>query len=282
MKESSLSGALNRRESALIVLVAPNGGMDRSLKTGVTPHCSGGCVSFLFQLRAAAWLIAILGLFAPDAKGATTQSARSYGLLRLTPKETVVEPLFYRQAENRLAVTNGPWLSPNDAGTYPHRCESSSNNATYLSNGASSELGQNISQWTKTGQGDTSDTMNAALIGATVVGAASTYNPYRDANGSDEKQTSSGEPYNPDAWTAAIRIDLREQFGGVRYGKNYRPSYALVESGDKHLIVKINDVGPLAPGRVIDLNERSMRYFDSSLQAGLVRDVKVALLSGDD
>jgi len=75
---------------------------------------------------------------------------------------------------------------------------------------------------------------------------------------------------------------LREQFGGVRYGKNYRPSYALVESGDKQLIVKINDVGPLAPGRVIDLNERSMRYFDSSLQAGLVRDVKVALLSGED
>jgi hypothetical protein len=61
-----------------------------------------------------------------------------------------------------------------------------------------------------------------------------------------------GEPYDPAAWTAAIRIDLREQFGGVRYGKNYRPTFALVESGEKCAIVKINDVGPLKPDRVIE------------------------------
>ena len=35
-------------------------------------------------------------------------------------------------------------------------------------------------------------------------------------------------------------------------------------------IVKINDVGPLAPGRVIDLNERAMRFFDASLERGLL------------
>jgi rare lipoprotein A len=238
-------------------------------------------VSFLFQLRPAAALIAIFSLLAPDAKGATTQSAPELRLVALDPEETVVEPA--PLSTSREPVGPSETLSPNDGGTYPDRCENSSNNATYLSNGGSSEQAQNISQWTKIRQADVSDkTINAALIGATVVGAASTYNPYRDGNGSDEKQTSSGEPYNPDAWTAAIRIDLREQFGGVRYGKNYRVSYALVESGDKHLIVKINDVGPLAPGRVIDLNERSMRYFDSSLQAGLVRNVKVALLSGED
>jgi peptidoglycan lytic transglycosylase len=235
-------------------------------------------VSFPFQLRPVAPLIAILSLLAPDAKGAMAQSPE-FRLAALDPKETVVEPPPLPKSPEPFAVTNSSadTLLPNNVGTYPDRCEK--NNATYLSNGGSSELAQNISRWMKIGQGDT---INAALIGATVVGAASTYNPYSDGNGSDEKQTSSGEPYNPDTWTAAIRIDLREQFGGVRYGKDYRPSYALVESGDKHLIVKINDVGPLGRDRVIDLNERSMRYFDSSLQAGLVRDVKVALLSGED
>ena len=87
---------------------------------------------------------------------------------------------------------------------------------------------------------------------------------------------------NSAAWTAAIQIDLREQFRGVRYGKNYQPAYALVESSERKVIVKINDVGPLKPGRVIDLNERSMRYFDPTLQLGLISDVKVALLPGAD
>ena len=122
----------------------------------------------------------------------------------------------------------------------------------------------------------------AALTPAPVVGIASTYNPYVDGNGSDDKQTASGEPYDPAAWTAAIWIDLREQFGGVRYGKNYRPTFALVESGEKCVIVKINDVGPLGPGRVIDLNERSMRYFDPTQQLGLISDVKVTLLRRDN
>ena len=122
----------------------------------------------------------------------------------------------------------------------------------------------------------------AALMGTAIVGVASTYNPYRVGVGSDEMQTASGELYDTVAWTAAIRIDLREQFRGVRYGKNYQPAFALVESGEKKVIVKINDVGPLKPGRVIDLNERSMRYFDPTLQLGLISDVKVALLPGED
>jgi rare lipoprotein A len=122
----------------------------------------------------------------------------------------------------------------------------------------------------------------AALMHATVVGMASTYNPYLDDNGSDEKQTASGEPYDPAAWTAAIRIDLREQFGGVRYSNNYRPTFALVEGGEKCVIVKINDVGPLKRGRVIDLNERSMRFFDPTQQLGLISNVKVTLLPGED
>ena len=119
-------------------------------------------------------------------------------------------------------------------------------------------------------------------MGTAIVGVASTYNPYRVGVGSDEMQTASGELYDTVAWTAAIRIDLREQFRGVRYGKNYQPAFALVESGEKKVIVKINDVGPLKPGRVIDLNERSMRYFDPTLQLGLISEVKVALLPGED
>ena len=123
---------------------------------------------------------------------------------------------------------------------------------------------------------------DAARAPATIVGTASTYNPHRGGNDEGGMQTASGESYDPGAWTAAIHIDLRDQFGGVRYGRLYQPAFALVESGDKRAIVKINDVGPLRPSRVIDLNERSMRYFDPLLERGLLSDVKVTLLPGAD
>jgi rare lipoprotein A len=123
---------------------------------------------------------------------------------------------------------------------------------------------------------------HAALAQTAIVGIASTYNPYTEGRNAENFETASGELYDPADWTAAIQIDLRDDFGGVRYGRNYRPAYVLVESGGKQAIVKINDVGPLRPGRVIDLNEQSMRYFDPSMQLGLVPDVKVTLLPGDD
>lgn len=117
---------------------------------------------------------------------------------------------------------------------------------------------------------------------ASIVGIASTYNPFRDTTVTNVALTASGEPYDPSAWTAAIQIDLRKQFGGVRYGRNYRPTFALLESGDKRAIVKINDVGPLRPGRVIDLNEKAMHYFDPSMRLGLVHNMKVTLLAGNN
>lgn len=117
---------------------------------------------------------------------------------------------------------------------------------------------------------------------ASVIGIASTYNPFRGGGDAVVASTASGEAYDPDSWTAAIQIDLRQQFGGVRFGRFYRPAFALVERGDKRAIVRINDVGPLRPGRVIDLNERSMRYFDPSLRLGLVHDMKITLLPGHD
>jgi len=118
--------------------------------------------------------------------------------------------------------------------------------------------------------------------GATIIGVASTYNPYRPGRMEGGKETASGERYDPIEWTAAIQTDLREKFGGVGYGKQYRPAYALVEGAAKKAIIKINDVGPLRRGRVIDFNEQTMRYFDPTLKRGLIRGVMITPLLGDD
>jgi rare lipoprotein A len=119
-----------------------------------------------------------------------------------------------------------------------------------------------------------------AADGATIVGAASMYNPYQPGYREDGTETSSGEHYDPSAWAVAIQTDLQEKFGGVRRGN--ATSYALVEGINKKAIVKINDVGPLKPGRVIDFDERTMRYFDPTLRLGLIHSVKVTPLHGDD
>jgi rare lipoprotein A len=118
-----------------------------------------------------------------------------------------------------------------------------------------------------------------AASGDAIVGAASTYNPFRPGWREGGRNTASGERYNPSAWAAAIKTSLRRKFGGVQYGA--RPKYALVEAVGKKVIVKINDVGPLTPGRIIDLNERAMRHFDPSLQRGVIYGVRVRPLSGD-
>ena len=119
-----------------------------------------------------------------------------------------------------------------------------------------------------------------ALMREPIIGIASTYNPCCPGTAADEAETASGETYDAEAWTAAIQIGLRHRFGGVRYGTSYRPAYALVEGAGKRLIVKVNDVGPLMPGRVIDLNERAMRYFDPTLTLGLVANVRITPLDG--
>jgi rare lipoprotein A len=118
-----------------------------------------------------------------------------------------------------------------------------------------------------------------AASGDAIVGAASTYNPFRPGWREGGPNTASGERYDPSVWAAAIKTSLRQKFGGVQFGA--RPKYALVEAVGKKVIVKINDVGPLTPGRIIDLNERAMRYFDPSLQLGVIYSVIVRPLSGD-
>ncbi len=116
-----------------------------------------------------------------------------------------------------------------------------------------------------------------------IIGTASMYDP-GDASDLDagNHETASGEFYDANGWSAAIQLDLRDRFGGVRYGRNYLPTFALVETNDKRMIVRVNDVGPLKPGRIIDLNVRAMRYFDPTMQAGLIADVKVTPLLGTD
>ena len=122
---------------------------------------------------------------------------------------------------------------------------------------------------------------NDGLAPTMIVGIASMYDPIGlDKEVSANLETASGELYDETAWTAAIRIDLRTRFEGVRFGTNYKPVFALVETANKRAIVKVNDVGPLAPGRVIDLNLRSMQYFDPTLELGLLHDVRVTLLPG--
>jgi rare lipoprotein A len=122
---------------------------------------------------------------------------------------------------------------------------------------------------------------DACAMGVTIVGTASMYDPFQPGYDEGGIQTASGELYDPIAWTAAIQTDLRETFGGVRHGKDYRAAYALVEVANKRAIIKINDVGPLKPGRVIDFNKQTMRYFDPTLQRGIVHSVKITLLPGD-
>ena len=122
--------------------------------------------------------------------------------------------------------------------------------------------------------------VDRAADGNTVVGAASMYNPFRPGYREGGTSTATGERYNPSAWAAAIKTALREKFRGVHHCS--RASYALVEGTNKKAIVKINDVGPLTPGRIIDLNEQTMRYFDPSLRLGVIQNVKVTPLPGDD
>ena len=129
-----------------------------------------------------------------------------------------------------------------------------------------------------------SETVHSSAVvdeasGNAIVGAASTYNPFKPGWREGGPNTASGERYDPSVWAAAIKTTLRQKFGGVQYGA--RPKFALVEAIGKKIIVKINDVGPLTPGRIIDLNERAMRYFDPSLQLGVIHDVIVKPLFGD-
>jgi rare lipoprotein A len=136
-------------------------------------------------------------------------------------------------------------------------------------------------RWETVGKSTAASRHGACDMGVTIVGTASMYDPFQPGYDEGGIKTASGELYDPIAWTAAIQTDLRETFGGVRHGKDYRPAYALVEVANKRAIIKINDVGPLKPGRVIDFNKQTMRYFDPTLQRGIFHSVRITPLPGD-
>ena len=102
-----------------------------------------------------------------------------------------------------------------------------------------------------------------------IVGTASFYD--------DPSNTASGEPYDPNAFTAAVQLSIRNKFGGVRYGRKYRPAYGIAEYGGKKLVLKFNDVGPLRRGRKFDLSRAAMAYF-GGLEIGLLARVRVTRL----
>ena len=110
---------------------------------------------------------------------------------------------------------------------------------------------------------------SAVASADTIIGIASYYD--------EPQRTASGEPFDPNAFTAAAQLEIRHKFGGIRFGVKYLPAYAVVEYGRKKLILKFNDVGPLRPGRIIDLSRAAMAYFNG-LKKGLLRNVKVTPL----
>lgn len=113
-------------------------------------------------------------------------------------------------------------------------------------------------------------------------GAASTYNPAKPGWRTGGTKLATGGRYNPKAYEAALQTDLAAKYQ-MGHGKYPQNGFALVEQGDKKLIVKINDNGPLVPGRIIDLNEASMRYLSNNKygnNSGVLGDVKVTVLEG--
>ena len=103
----------------------------------------------------------------------------------------------------------------------------------------------------------------------TIIGIASFYDY--------PQKTASGEQYDPTAFTAAAQLGIRDKFGGIRFGRLYQPAYAVAEYGDRKLILKFNDVGPLRPGRKFDLSRAAFAYFND-LDKGLLPEFKVTPL----
>lgn len=114
-----------------------------------------------------------------------------------------------------------------------------------------------------------SHAFKVAPVGESIVGIASFYD--------EAGPTASGEPYDPTAFTAAALMELRDKFGGIEFGRLYRPAYGIAEYNGKRAILKFNDVGPLKPGRKFDLSRAAMEHF-GGIEKGLLSDFKVTLL----
>jgi rare lipoprotein A len=108
-----------------------------------------------------------------------------------------------------------------------------------------------------------------------VKGQATYYGPGFQGN-----RTSQGDRFNTEEYSAAIQIDIRNQFGVPE--KTKQLGYARVTNLDtrKSILVKLNDVGSLKPGRVIDLSQASFRSLSptGTLRPGVLNNIKVEYL----
>jgi rare lipoprotein A (peptidoglycan hydrolase) len=108
-----------------------------------------------------------------------------------------------------------------------------------------------------------------------VKGQATYYGPGFQGN-----RTSQGDRFNTEEYSAAIQIDLRNKFGVPAGTKQL--GYARVTNLDtrKSILVKLNDVGPLTSGRVIDLSQASFRSLSptGTLGPGVLNNIKVEYL----
>ena len=130
------------------------------------------------------------------------------------------------------------------------------------------------------------------------VGDATTYNPYAAGWKTGGLGLATGGKYNPDAWEAAIQLDIGKEVGcGVGAGKTCRAVVAVPSTG-RAAILLINDNGPMCAdpatyaaasecrqkgkfARVIDLNKQSMYFLSngkSGNNVGTLYNVEVAIL----
>jgi len=131
-----------------------------------------------------------------------------------------------------------------------------------------------------------------------IVGDATTYNPYAAGWKTGGTGLATGGRYNPDAWEAAIQLDIGREIGcGVGSGKTCRAIVSAPSTG-RAAIVLINDNGPMCAdpatyaraaecrqkgkyARVIDLNKQSMYFLSngkSGNNVGTLYNVEVAIL----
>lgn len=103
-----------------------------------------------------------------------------------------------------------------------------------------------------------------ARRGVTQVGKASWYGGKFHG-----RKTASGERFDKNALTAAHKK--------LPFGTRVR---VTSERSGKSVVVRINDRGPFAPGRVIDLSEAAARRL-GMIRAGVVR-VTIEILSAPD
>jgi rare lipoprotein A len=120
----------------------------------------------------------------------------------------------------------------------------------------------------------------SSCVKATFKGIASTYNPNKPGWKTGGQSLATGGTYNPNEYEAALQLDLAKQYR-CGYGAGAVCQAIVQTPSGKSLLLRINDNGPLVPGRIIDLNEKSMRYLSGGSlgdNSGLLKDVTVTLL----